>query len=192
MRIGLTGGIGAGKSTVARMFEVLGVPVYYADEAAKKLMANDENLKQQIIEAFGAASYTDGRLNRGHLSSVVFNNPKQLAILNAIVHPATLSDSQKWMDKQNAPYIIKEAALIFESGSQKNLDKVIGVFAPEELRIQRIMQRDVITEEGIRLRMQNQMNEEEKMKMCDLVILNDEKNMLTDQVLEIDKRLRSN
>ncbi len=192
MRIGLTGGIGSGKSTVARIFEVLGIPVYYADEAAKKLMAEDEELKQQIIAAFGAGSYTDGRLNRGHLSSIVFNNPEQLALLNSIVHPVTIQDAQKWMEQQTSPYTIKEAALIFESGSQKNLDKVIGVHAPEELRIKRIMQRDKITEDGIRLRMQNQMNEEDKMKLCDFVIWNDEKHVLVEQVLEIDKILRGN
>lgn len=191
MRIGLTGGIGVGKSTIARIFEVLGIPVYYADEAAKKLMAENEELKQQIIAAFGAGSYTDGRLNRGHLSSVVFNNPQQLAALNAIVHPATLKDAKEWMGRQHAPYILKEAALIFESGSQKDLDKVIGVYAPEELRLKRIMQRDVITEEGVRLRMQHQMNDEEKMKLCDFIIINDEKHLLLDQVLEIDKRIRS-
>lgn len=190
LRIGLTGGIGSGKSTVARIFEVLGIPVYYSDDTAKMLMAENDDIKQQIIAAFGAGSYSDGRLNRGHLSALVFNNPEKLARLNAIVHPVTIQHAHEWMNKQNAPYVIKEAALIFESGSQKNLDTVIGVYAPEALRIKRIMQRDTIPEEGIRLRMQHQMKEEEKMKLCEYVILNDEKNLLLEQVLELDRRFR--
>ena len=139
LKIGLTGGIGSGKSTVAKVFEVLGIPVYYADEAAKRLMNEDENLKEKLQQQFGKQTYVDGKLNRGYLSSLVFNDPEKLAILNSIVHPATIEDAAKWMTQQKTPYVIKEAALIFESGSQKDLDKVIGVFAPAPLRILRVI-----------------------------------------------------
>ena len=193
LRIGLTGGIGSGKSTVARIFSVLGIPVYDADSASKRLMTEVEDLKKKIIESFGKESYTNGILNRKYLSEQVFSDPKKTELLNAIVHPATIKDAEEWMKKQNAPYIIKEAALIFESGSNKFLDKVIGVSSPISLRMERTMKRSNITSEQVKERMALQMNEDEKMRLCDYVIINDEKQMLIPQVLLLhEKFLKGN
>jgi len=191
LKIGLTGGIGCGKTTVARIFEVLGIPVYYADEAAKRLMNDDEELKQKIQQQFGTAVYTDGKLNRKALAAVVFDDPGKLALLNALVHPATLKDAESWMLSQSSPYAIKEAALIFESGAQQNLDYVIGVTAPAPLRIQRTMQRDGITREAVTARMDKQMDDTIKMKLCDFVLTNDEQEMLLPQVIALHEKLLS-
>lgn len=188
LKIGLTGGIGSGKSTVAKLFEVLGVPVYYADEAAKRLMNEDEELKEKIQQQFGKETYNNGKLNPAYLSSIVFNDAEKLALLNSLVHPVTINDVAKWMQQQTAPYIIKEAALIFESGSQELLDKVIGVYAPAPLRILRAMKRDNVTKEEILARMNKQIDEEIKMRLCDYVIKNDEQEMLIPQVLELHKK----
>ena len=187
LRIGLTGGIGSGKSTVAKVFETLGVPVYYADEAAKRLMNEDEKLKEKIQQYFGKEVYINGKLNRTYLSSIVFNDSKKLEQLNALVHPVTIQDAIDWMQQQTAPYTIKEAALIFESGSQAGLDKVIGVYAPASLRILRVMKRDNISREDVLSKMNKQIDEEMKMRLCDYVITNDEDKMVIPQVLELHK-----
>jgi len=189
LKVGITGGIGSGKSTVAHIFETLGIPVYYADDAAKRLMNEDEGLKQLVQQQFGEAAYANGQLNRAYLSAQVFNNPDKLAMLNAMVHPATIADAARWMQQQTAPYAIKEAALIFESGAQENLDKVIGVFAPKAVRIKRVMNRDGITREEVMARMNKQINETIKMRLCDYVITNDEQQLLIPQVLAVHKTL---
>ena len=187
LRIGLTGGIGSGKSTVARVFETLGIPVYDADHAAKNLMNNDPELKAAIIELFGEESYHHNKLNRAFIAGIVFNNPEKLARLNALTHPRTIADAENWLAAQHAPYAIKEAALLFESGADKHLDYIIGVTAPEETRIKRVAERDHLDPEDVRKRIRNQMNEEEKMKRCDFVLQNDEKDMLLPKVLELHK-----
>ena len=192
LKVGLTGGIGSGKSTVAGIFEVLGVPVYYADREAKRLMNEDSGLKEAIRKAFGDNSYSNDKLDRKYLADTVFNNPKKLEQLNAIVHPATFHDVARWINKQTSPYVIKEAALIFESGSNKFLDYTIGVQAPEPLRISRTITRDAISYEEVLIRMQKQMPEDEKMRLCDFVIVNDEENAIIPQVLELhNKFMRS-
>ena len=185
LKIGLTGGIGSGKSTVAHIFEVLGIPVYNADEAAKKLMTENEELKTSIIDAFGKDAYVDGNLNRVYIAGQVFNNDKKIELLNSLVHPATIKDAEAWMQNQKAPYVIKEAALIFESGSDKNLDYVIGVRSPLVLRIQRTMDRDNISADEVKARMEKQMDEEVKLRLCHYVIVNDEQEMLIPQVLAL-------
>jgi dephospho-CoA kinase len=185
LKIGLTGGIGSGKTTVAKIFETLGIPVYYADDEAKRIMNEDEALKMSIIENFGASSYINGSLNRSFISGKVFDNPAKLALLNALVHPATIRDSLEWMKRQHAPYAVKEAALIFESGMEAQLDYVIGVSAPEELRITRIMGRGSLKREEVLKRMENQMDEEKKIGMCNFVITNDEKQAILPQVLSL-------
>jgi dephospho-CoA kinase len=185
LRIGITGGIGSGKSTVSKIFEVLGVPVYYADDASKRLMNEDEELKEKLRSVFGEGVYVDGKLNRQYLSSIVFNDPLKLALLNSIVHPATIKDAEDWMLQQTAPYAIKEAALIFESGSQEHLDKVIGVYAPAAVRIHRVMQRDNVTKEEVLGRMSKQIDEDIKMRLCDYVIKNDEQELLIPQVIKL-------
>ena len=192
LKIGLTGGIGSGKSTVARIFEVLGIPVYYADGAAKKLMIENQELKTSIIDAFGKEAYTDGHLNREYIAAEVFNDTEKLKALNALVHPATIKDASEWFQKQTAPYVIKEAALIFESGANKDLDYVIGVKSPLDLRMQRAMDRDNISADEVKARIHKQMDEESKLRLCDYVIVNNEEQMLIPQVLALhDKFLKS-
>ncbi len=191
LRVGLTGGIGSGKTTVARIFEVLGIPVYDADSASKRLMAENKELKDQIKNFFGEEAYKDGELNRKYLAEEVFQKSQKIDLLNSLVHPATIKDAAEWMEKQKAPYIIKEAALIFESGSQKLLDYVIGVKAPLSLRLQRAMDRDHITEKQVKARMEKQMDEETKLRLCNYVIVNDEQQLLIPQVLELHEKLIS-
>lgn len=189
MKIGLTGGIGSGKSTVAKIFETLGIPVYYSDIEAKRLMNENEELRKQVILHFGPESYVNNQLNRKHLSSIIFGNDQKRALLNSLVHPLTIKDAAQWMQQQTTPYAIKEAALIFESDVWKHLDKVIGVSAPYELRLQRSMQRDNISKEAVESMMSKQMNEEEKMKRCDFIIYNNEKELLIPQVIALHELL---
>jgi dephospho-CoA kinase len=184
-KIGLTGGIGSGKSTIAHIFEVLNIPVYYADDASKRLLNEDEDLKKRVKIAFGEGAYPDGKLNRKYLSDQVFNDSQKIQLLNSLVHPATIRDASEWMKKQKAPYIIKEAALIFESGADKDLDYVIGVKSPLELRIKRTMNRDTISAEQVHARLDKQMDEAIKLNLCDYVIINDEQHMLIPQVLTL-------
>ena len=189
LKVGLTGGIGSGKSMVARIFEILGAPVYYADDAARRLQNEDPELKRRITGIFGDEAYTDGKLDRKYISGIVFRDKEKLEQLNAVVHPATIKDAARWMKQQNAPYSIKEAALIFESGSQSDLDYVIGVSAPEPLRIKRTMERDAISAEDVRKRMDKQMPEGTKMRLCNFVIYNDENQLLIPQVIAIHEKL---
>ena len=191
VKVGLTGGIGSGKTTVARIFEVLGIPVYYADAEARRLMNTDPELKKQIIEVFGPKSYNEGNLNRPWLAAQVFHNTEKLNLLNSFVHPLTIRDAESWMKRQTAAYSIKEAALIFEGGLEKNLDYVIGVTAPESLRLERTIQRDKISAEEVLLRMQQQMNDEEKMSRCDFTIINDGRQAVIPQVLAIHETLKA-
>ncbi len=189
LKIGLTGGIGSGKTTVAQIFTVLSVPVYYADEAAKELMNNSEDLKEQIIQAFGYQSYKEGKLDRAYIANIVFADEKKLDLLNSIVHPATIQDGEDWMKKQKTPYAIKEAAIIFEARLENNFDYIIGVTAPEALRLQRVVERDRSSEEKVLERMHQQMDEKEKMERCDFVIVNDGVQAVLPQVLAIHESL---
>ncbi len=190
--IGLTGGIGSGKTTIARIFEVLGIPVYYADAAAKRIMNEDENIKEALINSFGKKAYKNGKLNRSYLSNIVFSNADKLNLLNSIVHPATIKDAEEWIKKQTAPYSIKEAALLFESGSNQNLDYVIGIKSPLELRISRAMKRDGVSHDEVMARMNKQMSEEIKLSLSDFVIINDEAQLVLPQVLQLHEKLLSN
>jgi len=191
LKIGITGGIGSGKTTVCRIFEALGIPVYYADERAKWLMAHCAELRASITAAFGAAAYTDeGHLNRAYLADVVFNDSQQLNRLNALVHPAVGKDAAFWhAQQQDVPYTLKEAALLFESGSYQQLDRVITVFAPRELRLQRVMRRDGVSSEQVQARMARQLPEEEKINRADYVIYNDGRASLVRQVWAIHQTL---
>lgn len=185
LKIGLTGGIGSGKSTVAKIFETLGIPVYYADAEAKRLMNSSETLKKVIRQNFGEATYENDQLNRKYLAGIVFNDPEKLELLNALIHPVTINDAEQWMQQQSAPYSIKEAALLFESGAAENLDFIVGVYAPQALRIKRVMKRDGLTTDEIMKRINRQVNEEMKMKLCDFVITNNEQELLIPQVLKL-------
>ncbi len=185
LRIGLTGGIGSGKSTAAKIFEVLHVPVYYADAASKRLYHTDVKLMQELKQHFGEDIYQNDLLNRAKLSALVFNDAEKLALLNRLVHPPTIRDAEAWMQRQTVPYIIKEAALLFESGSARGLDFVIGVEAPQHLRIRRVMDRDGATQEAVLARMSRQLDDTIKMKLCDYRIQNNEAEAVLPQVLNL-------
>lgn len=189
LRIGLTGGIGSGKSTVAQIFEVLGIPVFYADIEARRIMNEDEGLKQSIIENFGSESYKNGKLNRSFIASIVFNDQQKLELLNFLTHPVTMKYGEKWMNQQATLYAIHEAALIFEANVNKRLDYVIGVHAPLQLRIKRVIDRDKTTEEEVLKRMTRQIDEDKKMRLCDFILINDENELLTPQVIKLHKEL---
>ncbi len=185
LRVGLTGGIGSGKTTVAKIFELLNVPVYYADAASKSLYETDKDLMRSIKENFGEEIYINDKLNREQLAKIVFNDRGKLQLLNELVHPPTIRHAEEWMMQQTAPYIIKEAALIFESGSAAGLDYVIGVKAPLHLRIKRSMDRDGTSREEVLRRMQQQIDDEIKMRLCDFIISNDEQQLVIPQVMQL-------
>ncbi|MCA6449914.1 MAG: dephospho-CoA kinase [Chitinophagaceae bacterium] len=185
LRIGLTGGIGSGKSTVSGIFKVLGIPVFDADTAAKEVMQTNPALRQAIMDTFGEAVYTDGQLNRKQLAALVFSDPFQLETLNALVHPYTIAAAEEWAALQTTPYTVKEAALFFEAGSAIGFDYMIGVYAPQHLRIKRVMDRDQVSREEVLSRMKRQIQEEIKMRLCDFVVLNDDQHLLIPQVLKL-------
>ena len=186
LKIGITGGIGTGKSTICDIFALLGIPVYNADKAAKRLMATNEGLKKQLIATFGTAAFTNtGDLDTTYIANKVFTDEKALKHLNALVHPAVLADFDQWCSQQQAPYVLKEAALLIESGSYKQCDFTILVESPLALRIQRLLSRDNSSEAQIRARIANQLPEEEKAKVANYLLLNDEKHLLIPQILAL-------
>lgn len=188
LKIGLTGGIGSGKTTVSQIFKILGVPVFDADTAAKEAMENNPALKEKLVATFGAAVFVEHKLNRKYLADIVFNDAYQLDALNALVHPITIAAAADWFATQNSPYVIKEAALMFEAGAGVGLDYVIGVFAPTALRIKRVMDRDHLSREEVLSRMNRQIDDQIKMKLCDFIIQNDNQALLTKQVLELHEK----
>ena len=185
LRIGLTGGIGSGKSTVAGIFKVLGIPVFDADWEAKKIMESNPILRRALVEQFGSTIFVNEQLNRKALASIVFKDPVQLAKLNALVHPHAIEEGIQWSARQSSPYTVKEAALFFESGSAEGIDYMIGVFSPKHIRIQRVMKRDGFTPEEVLKRMEKQISDEIKMRLCDFVLLNDEQQLLIPQVIKL-------
>lgn len=191
LHVGITGGIGSGKTTVCKIFEILGVPIYYADERAKWLMEHDKLLAEGIAGLLGGEAYSaEGKLNRAWISGKVFGDPGLLERLNALVHPAVALDGLEWQKQQaGRPYTLKEAALLFESGSYLFLDKIIVVTAPLELRMQRVMARDGVPMQAVKDRIDRQMAEEEKVQRADFVIYNDGNRMLIPQVMAIHREL---
>ena len=188
--IGLTGGIGSGKSTVARIFNMLNVPVYNSDEAGRKITNEDPLVKRSIKNQFGDKLFDhNDNLNREKLSAIVFNDSAALAKLNAIIHPAVAQDFNSWCANQSSPYVIKESAILFEHGLDKLLDGVIVVEAPDDLRIKRVMHRNGITEDAIRQRIQQQLPQEELISRADWVIHNNEEQLLIPQVLAVYSRI---
>lgn len=185
--IGLTGGIGSGKSTVARMFQELGVPVYIADDEAKKLMNEDKEVRTKIIKLFGDEAYNGSGLNRKLIASKVFDDKELLEKLNRVVHPAVAKHFEKWKVQQKAQYVIYEAAILFEKGGYKKCDYNILVTAPVNLRIERILLRDKVTVEEIQARMNNQWPDEKKEKMADVVLRNIDLSETKKDVLQIHK-----
>ncbi|OOQ61044.1 dephospho-CoA kinase [Mucilaginibacter pedocola] len=191
-KVGITGNIGSGKTTVCKIFEVLGIPVFYADDEAKKVMVNDAILIDGVKKAFGDESYLpDGSLNRKHIAAIVFNNDEELIKLNRLVHPAVFRAFDVWAQqfkgRADIPYVIKEAAILFESESYKKVHRSLMVSAPEKLRFQRVMLRDTISEEEVQKRNARQMSEEQKTDMADDVILNDDTQLVIPQVLQMHK-----
>ncbi len=191
LKVGITGGIGSGKTTICQIFETLGIPVYYADERAKWLMVNDLMVKQKVLDLFGYEAYfKNGSLNRKYISSVVFQDKIKLKSLNAVVHPAVFKDGDEWLlQHSDVPYTLKEAALMVESGGYKHLDKLVVVTAPEDLRLQRVMQRDGSKREDVLKRIRNQTSEANRLEHADFVIQNDGEKSLVNQVFLIHREL---
>ena len=189
--VGITGGIGSGKSTVCRFFQLLGIPVYSADDRAKWLMAYDQELKAKISSTFGNESYlSDGSVNRAFLAEKVFSDPEQVKKINSLVHPAVGKDFKSWAEKQTAPYLLKEAALLFETGAAEELDYVINVSSPLKIRVARVLTRDPHRSEAqINHIINQQMPDEEKSERSDFVIKNTENKLIIPQILEIHKKL---
>ncbi|MDG1757455.1 MAG: dephospho-CoA kinase [Bacteroidia bacterium] len=191
LRIGITGGIGAGKSTVCKIFNQIGIPIYDADFRAKWLMNNNPELKEAIRKSFGWDSYTrKDDLNRDYLGKVVFNNEEKLKNLNNIVHPAVIIDFELWtQEHKHEPYSLKEAALLFESNSYKNLHKVIVINSPIETRIERVVKRDHVKREDVLKRIENQSTDRERMEKADWIIYNDGIRSLIEQTMNIHNKI---
>ena len=193
LKIGITGGIGSGKSTVCRVFSVMGIPVFEADKVARNLMDTDEEIHEKLVRLFGAAVYLpDQTVNRKYLAGIVFKDPSLLAKLNEIVHPVVRKTFFDWCERQKSPYIIHEAAILFESGFYKMMDKTITVVTNEDERIHRVMKRDGITMELVKERIKNQWSDEERMKLADFVIGNNDDQLIIPQIIEIDKKIKAN
>ncbi len=189
MRIGLTGGIGSGKSTVARFFEALGVPVYHADPRARDLMEQQPDLIHGIRNLLGPQAYATERLDRAYIASRVFADPELLQQLNSLVHPAVRNDFQQWVAAQESPYVIQEAAILFENGGYQNFDRMILVTAPQEERIQRVISRDGSSRDAVLKRMENQWPDERKVPLADYVIFNVELEETAGRVSAIHREL---
>ena len=190
MVVGLTGGIGSGKSTIAKAFAALGIAVFNSDEQAKALIATDAQVKERIIAAFGEEAYQNGEYNRAYIAQIVFNNSEKLAILNGIVHPALAEYFKRWAKEQTSPYVLKEAAILFESGSYKDCDYIITVTAPEEVRIARVMARDHCTEAQVRARMAQQWSDSQRIALSNAVIENIDLEKAKKEVKRINNELR--
>lgn len=185
LKIGITGGIGSGKTTVCRIFQILGIPVFNADEVAKKSMESNPILVSQIKSRFGEEVYfSTGQLNRKYLSEIVFKDSDALNELNGLVHPISIQAFEVWSSQQTSAYCLREAAILFESGAYRSCDYTILVFSPEALRIERVMKRSQISEDAVRSIMNKQMPEEEKKKLADFLLINDESNAILPQVLK--------
>ena len=185
IKVGIAGGIGSGKTIICHVFKVLGIPVYNADLEAKLIMNKSDQVRLAVMQEFGDEAYSNGELNRAFLAAQVFNDAAKLAQLNRIVHPAVIQAAEDWADVQTAPYSLKEASILFESGSYKKVDYSILVTAPIEIRIARVMERDQVTREQVLARMNNQMSDEEKTKLADFVIINDGITPIIPQVMAL-------
>ena len=187
LKVGITGGIGSGKTTVCKIFESLNIPIYYADDRAKSLMVNDMKLVKGIKQLLGENAYLEnGSLNREYISAIVFSDKTMLEKLNQLVHPAVRLDGENWFKSQvNKPYALKEAALHFESGGYQLMDKMITVFASEAIRIERVMKRDKTTAEAVKARIDKQLPDSEKIRLADFVIYNDGTQSLIKQVVKV-------
>ncbi len=192
IKVGITGGIGSGKSTVCKVFRTMGIPVFEADQVARQLQNNDPGVRQEIINLFGPDVYLpDQTIDRKHLASIVFKSPLLLEQLTGIVHPAVKKAFYEWYEKQDSPYIIHEAAILFESGFYKMMDKTITVVTDEAQRIQRVMKRNNITLEAVKERIKNQWTDVERIKLADYIIRNNDDELIVPQIIDIDKKIRA-
>lgn len=182
IEVGITGGIGSGKSMVANIIEKMGYPIFNADEESKHILTSNLNIKNELMKKFGNSILTNNELDRKKIASKVFNNPEALKFLNSILHPKVANTYKEWKEKLNSKICFKEAAILIESGSYHELDKIILIIAPEKVRIKRVMDRDKITEEEVLSRIKNQLSDEEKLKYADFIIQNDEHHALLPQV----------
>lgn len=187
--VGVTGGIGAGKSVVCRIFRAMGYPVFYSDQVAKEILNEDKSVRQAIINLFGTEAYIDGGYHRQYIAQQVFQDNQLLSQLNQIVHPAVRNAFAIWQDQQNAPILLNEAAILFETGMYKNYDAMILVTAPVDIRIKRVMNRDQVTAEEVKKRMEKQWPDEKKQALADYIIVNDGVEMLIPQVIEVVSKL---
>jgi len=189
LKVAITGGIGSGKSLVCQVFKTLGIPIFDADAVSNHLVEHDATLKTAITELFGKEAYKNNIYNRKYIASIVFSQAEMLQALNALVHPKAIEAAKQWFEKQQTLYAIKEAAILFESNSEKDIDIIIGVTAPEKVRIERVMQRTGYSKEEVIKRMQQQMPDEEKMAKCNYVIQNNDTDAILPQILQIHKQL---
>jgi len=187
--VGLTGGIGSGKSTVAKMFKALGVPVYDSDKEAKRLLNSSKKLRGKLISLLGEGAYKGKRLNKTFVSSKIFDDKKLLLKMNKIVHPAVRTHFMKWVAKQEASYVVQEAAIIFENGNQHNYDAIILTTSPQDVRIERVVYRDAVSEKQVLARIRNQWPDAEKIPLSDFVIHNLDLEKTTEEVSKINKVL---
>jgi len=193
LAIGITGGIGSGKSTVCEVFKLLGVPVFEADNAAGKLINSDSEIRNNLIQFYGKEIYnSDKKINREKLANIIFNSAVELEKVNRLVHPAVRIEFMNWLKLQKTDYAIHEAAILIESGFYKMMDFTILVSAPEEMRIERVMRRNNLMRENIISRIAKQWPDYEKRKFATLELVNDNKNLLIPQIIEIDKKLKTN
>ncbi len=190
-KVGITGGIGSGKTTACRIFEILGIPVYYADIRAKQLMNSDPELKALLEDYFGKDIYESGVLNRRQLANIVFHDKTSLEQLNSWVHPAVARDFLQWCEQQHTPYVLEEAAILFESGTAQNFWKVILVTAPNDVRVKRVCERDHVEPSSVYDRIANQWPDEKKLALADYVIHNDESSLMVPQIMDIHQQLLS-
>ena len=183
VRVGITGGMGSGKSVVAELLQVMNIPVYNADDASKKILKNDDRIRRKLQNLLGDdIFFSDGELNRGQMASLIFNNPELLSQTNAIIHPAVFDDFEYWCRLQSSNVVACESAIIFECGLNRRLDHVIMVSAPEEIRIARAAARDHTDKEQIISRVKNQMPDNEKAQLADFIVINDDRQALIPQI----------
>lgn len=188
-KVGITGGIGSGKSTVCRMLSERGVALYDADSRAKELMSTSESLRRALIENFGEETFTASGLNRAYLAERVFHNAEQLRLLNSLVHPAVIADFEAWADEQEGKYVVFESAILFEAGLESRVDVVVAVMAPESLRVERVMARDGHSKEQVLARIKNQMSDDERSDRAKYSIVNIDVEDLEEDVEQLHRRL---
>ena len=189
-KVGVTGGIGSGKSTVCRIFQVLGIPVYFADDRARSLIVSDSRIREGYMRLFGPEVYVNGRLNRQLVAEKIFSDRSLLHEVNRLVHPVVREDFLQWVEQQEAPYVIEEAAVLLESGGQENLDKVVTISAPESVRVRRVCERDGINPHKVRERMKSQWTDEQRRKAADYEIIADDRHRVIPRVLQIHNELK--